>query len=176
MEPVIDTPIGKKENYLVIARVLFISFFIASLLIIVLNLNFIDIYMDIYFGNLKSELLKQFLYGSLGATIACSIFLSKDKEINELESLKSNPNYEILRYPTKEDIHLYIQRIISSGILGVVGVLVLLAGFGYLDISPEKINMKHKILFALSSFLIGVFQSKFYDNLQSIMENIFKKK
>ena len=170
-----DKPVGKPENYMVISRIIFISFFLSCIAIIIQNLNSVDNWLDSYFGLIKSEILKQFFYGTIGATISCSIFFNHDKETNEIESIKGKPNYEILRYPTKEDVHLYVQRIISGGVFAIVGVLVLLAGFGYLDIDMDKLNNKHKILFALSSILIGLFQSKFYDHLISIFDKIFKK-
>ena len=164
------------KNYITISWIIFVSLFVCGSAIVILNLQTIDQFFDLYFGDLKSEILKQFFFGSIGATIACSIFFNEDKELNEMESLKEKPDLSILRYPTKEDVHLYVQRIISSGILGCVGILVLLAGFGYLEIDNEKLNVKHKILFALTSFLIGLFQSKFYEKLQSVLENILKKK
>lgn len=118
-------------------------------------------------------MIKQFFYGALGATVFSSFFLSNDIEINELESLNEEPDLTKLRYPTNEDISLYIQRIISSGFLAIIGAFVLMGGFGYLEVTFEVITLKQKILFALVSFLIGLFQGNFYAKLESVFKRIF---
>lgn len=169
-----EKPVGKKANYKIISLIIYISFIVTGISAIALNLNLVDLWLDDVFGMIKSEIIKQFFYGALGATIFSSFYMSDDVELNELESLKDKPDFTILRYPTKEDIHLYIQRIISSGVLAVFGVFVIIVGFGYLDIDLENINLKHKILFCLVSLMIGLFQGKFYDKLKSVFEKIFK--
>jgi len=169
-----EKPVGKKENYKTISIIIYISFILNGISLIILNVNLVDLWLDNQFGNIKSEILKQFFYGALGATIFSSFFLGDDVELNELESLKDQPDFTILRYPTKEDIHLYFQRIISSGVLAVFGIFVLIVGFGYLDIDLENLNFKHKILFGLVSLMIGLFQGNFYEKLKSIFEKVFK--
>jgi hypothetical protein len=72
---------------------------------------------------------------------------------------------------------MYVQRIISSGILAVLGLVILLAGFSYLDVSYDKdFTAKHKLLFVLASFLIGLNQSKFLARLEKLFDNFFKEK
>jgi hypothetical protein len=121
--------------------------------------------------------IEQFFYGSLAATIACSLFLSKDKEINELEALKTNPDPKELRLPDSIDKRLYVQRIFSSGLLAVFGMFLLLFAFNYLDIDTSKdFTFKQKLLVGIFSFLIGLFQSKFLANIEGFFENFYKTK
>ena len=152
-----EKPIGKKENYIKISWIIVLAIALSGICLLVLNLRYVDNFLDLYFGDLPFEMIKQFFWGVIGASISCSLFLSQDKEMNEIESLKDSPNFQILRYPTKEDIHLYVQRLLTSGILAVIGVLVILTGFGYLDVGISEVGAKHKIIFVLSSVLIGLF-------------------
>lgn len=77
-------------------------------------------------------MIKQFFYGALGATVAGTLFLAKDKDINEIESLKSKPDPLILRHPDRIDKTFYLLRIMTSGVLAIIDTMLILSGFTYL--------------------------------------------
>lgn len=165
------------SEYKKIASIIFWSFLINIICVLALNLKMLESYILEYFGNISSELIKQFFYGAIGATISCSIFLKKDKEMNELESLKENPDPKELRLPDIIDKRLYIQRIITGGILAIMGMLLLLAGFSYLDVDYSgEFTFKQKLFFAISSMLIGIYQSKFLSSIEKIFDGFFQSK
>lgn len=162
-------------EYKKISKIIFISFFICLIGLLVLNSNYAETWIDKQFGQISSELFKQFFYGCLGGTIACSLFLKNDKEVNEVESLKSNPDPLILRLPDSVDKRLYIQRMITSGILAVLGTLIIIAGFSYLEVDyTNGFIFKQKVFFVISSILIGLFQFKFLGSLEKLFDSIFK--
>jgi magnesium-transporting ATPase (P-type) len=129
------------------------------------------------FGYMVRLAFEQFFYGALAATIACSIFLSKDKEINEVEAVKPNPDPKELRLPDIIDKRLYIQRILSSGFLSVFGMFIILFVFNYLDINTANdFTFKQKLLVGVFSFMIGLYQSKFLSNIEKFFDNFAKSK
>jgi hypothetical protein len=163
------------KEYKKISNIIFLSFLINILFILALNYSRIENVIIMNFGGISAEIIKQFFYGAIGATISCSIFLKKDKEINELESLKDKPDPAVLRLPDVIDKRLYIQRIITSGILAILGMLLILAGFSYLEVDfSADFTFKHKLFFAISSLMIGIYQSKFLTSVEKIFEGLFK--
>jgi hypothetical protein len=128
-----------------------------------------------YLGEKVAFGFQLFFWGALGATIAASLFLARDKEDNELESLKPRPDASLLRYPTDIDVHLYGHRILTSACLAVVGSLFLYAGLSYFDVPAELPSPKHRTFFILFAFLIGLYQGNFVTFLnkrfQRILEN-----
>lgn len=103
MEIQMTTP-GDIKYYNYIAWVLFACFAINSFALIALNVTFIEILLANIFGATKAFILQLYFWGALGATIACSMFLADDKEINELESVKNKSDPEVLRYPDFVDL------------------------------------------------------------------------
>ncbi len=165
------------QQYKKITSALFVSFIMNFIFILTINLHFIETKMLLIFGKVVVEGIKQFFYGALAATISCSLFVAKDKDINEVESLNKKPNPLIYRLPDTFDKRMYIQRIISSGVLAVLGFVIILAGFSYLEVNFDKtFTAKHKLLFVLSSFLIGLNQAKFLSRLEKMFDNFFKEK
>ncbi len=159
-----------------ISKLIMISFILNSIILIVCNLKDVDYFLLEYMNNIKLEIMKQFFFGALGATIACSLFLKEDKEINELEEIEDKPDPKILRFPDSVDIQFYIHRILTSGILAVLGSLIILGGFSYLEVDYHHLTIRHKILFAISSLLIGIYQGKFLTHLTGIFDRFFRKK
>lgn len=163
-------------KYKIISRIILSSFIICFLIILCLNVNYIEGWITSVLGQISSEVFKQFFYGMLGGTIACSLFLTHDKETNEVESLKPDPDPQVLRMPDSIDIKLYVQRIITSGVLAVLGTLIIIAGFSYLEVDYSNgFILKHKLFFIISSVLIGLFQVKFLGNLEKLFDSFFKK-
>ena len=163
------------KEYKKIINVLVTSFIINIILILAFNLAIVNCYLTLVFGNLGLELIKQFFYGSIGATIACTLFLAKDKDINELESLKEKPDPKVLRLPDSIDRKFYSLRIATSGLLAIVGAIVILTGFSYLEIDYDQgFSIKQKLLFALASFLIGLYQFKFLNRIENVFNSLFK--
>jgi hypothetical protein len=165
------------KQYMKISTVLFFSFLFNFVILLAVNIKFVEAKLLPFFGQIALEGIKQFFYGALAATISCSLFVAKDKDINELELLKSPPDPSTFRLPDIFDKRMYIQRIICSGILAVLGLVIILAGFSYLEVNYEKaFTAKHKLLFVLSSFLIGLNQSKFLARLEKLFDQFFKEK
>jgi hypothetical protein len=165
------------KEYEAISKIIFWSFFINITSIILFNFKAIDIFLFEYFNIIFIEALHQFFYGALSATIACSLFMAKDKETNELESVKEKPDPSILMLPDCIDRKLYIQRIISSGLLAIVGMMLLLAGFSYLEVNFETtFTFKQKMFFGISSSLIGLYQINFIEKLRKVFDAFYKSK
>ena len=164
-------------EYKNISKILFWSMGLNVAIVILLHFHLIDEYIIQNFGYILRLSIEQFFYGALAATIACSIFLNKDKETNELEALKSNPDPKELRLPDIIDKRQYIQRIISSGFLAVFGMFITLFAFNYLDINAMlDFTFKQKLLIGISSFMIGLYQSKFLSNIEKFFDGFYKSK
>jgi hypothetical protein len=114
-----------------------------------------------YLGPRTAFGLELFFWGALGSSIACSLFLAQDKEENEIECIKEEPDLSVLRYPTVIDVHLYVHRILTSACLAVIGALFLYAGLSYFDVPADLPSPKHRAFFILFSFLVGLFQGNF---------------
>ncbi len=166
---------GSIMFYKTISIIVICSFVLNSLIIIGLNIPFFSEYFILVFGLMKFEIIKQFFYGSLGSTITCSLFLSKDMEINALESTKTIPDLSVLRYPNILNVYMYFQRIFTSGILAILGSFIILAGFSYVNFDYSEFSIKHKILLAISSILIGLYQHKFLRSIRNIFDKFYKE-
>ncbi len=161
--------------YKKILAILFISFPICIIAIVILQLHLVEEWIQYEFGQIGYQLFNQFFLGALGGTIAGSLFLKKDKEINEKEYLKAKSDPTILRLPDEVDKQLYIQRIITSGILTILGTLLIIAGFSYLEVDYKNgFLIKQKIFFSVTSMLIGLYQFKFLGSIEKISDNLFK--
>jgi hypothetical protein len=128
-----------------------------------------------YFGNNAAFGLQLFFWGALGAATASSLFLARDKDENEIESVKPVPDPSRLRYPDEIDVHLYAHRIVTSACLAVVGALCLYAGVSYFDVPAALPNPKHRAFFALFAFLIGLYQGNFVAFLSKRFQKILEK-
>lgn len=166
---------GDINNYKTISYILFAFFFLNSLIIFLLNTICLSTSLQELMGENKALLIQLFFWAALGATIACSLFMSRDKEKNELERVKKEPDPEKLMYPDIIDVYLYIQRIISSGILGIFGAILCFAGFGYFEISIDNLSIKHALFLIIICFLIGMYQPKFLDYISSLAKRFFHK-
>lgn len=121
----------------------------------------------------KVFFIQVYFWGALGATVASSVFMARDKETNETESLKEKTDPNVLRYPDEIDVQLYLHRILTSGFLGVVGGLILLAGFDYFDVPPQVMAVKSKLFLTILSLLIGLFQPNFLASLSDLSKRFF---
>lgn len=158
-----------------ILQILFISFLFCLLSLVSLHLNIVEKWIKFEFGQIGHQLFCQFFYGALGGTIAGSLFLKKDKEINEVESLEDEPDPKKLRLPDEVDKQLYIQRIITSGVLAILGTLMIIAGFSYLEVEyANGFIIKQKIFIVIAGTLIGLYQFKFLGRVEKLFDNFFK--
>jgi len=167
---------GDIKYYKHISIILFISLALNGIIIFILNLHDVLGYFTKLIGEKKTFVLQLYFWAALGATIACSLFMKQDKEINELESIKDQPDPTILCYPDSIDVALYIQRIITSGFFGVIGAAILFAGLGYFDVSAVTLNTKQKVFFIVFCFLIGMYQSDFITYLSNLSKRLIQQK
>ncbi|MGA9112017.1 MAG: hypothetical protein WB290_17175, partial [Smithella sp.] len=110
---------GDIKYYKYITALLIIAFIMEIILLLLFNIENVSQYLESLYGIKKTFVIQLFFWSALGATIACSLFMSEDKEINEVERAKGKPDPVVLRYPDIIDVFLYLQRIITSGVLGV---------------------------------------------------------
>ena len=125
---------GDPKNYKGISIVLFLGLFICAGSILLMNMTPIKSWLEGQFGQRKSFVLQLYFWASLGATVASYKFFAEDKDINEQESVKQTPDPAKLRWPNSYDIILYVQRILFSGVQGIIGSVILFAGLGYLGL------------------------------------------
>ena len=116
-------------EYKKISRIIFLSFFVSLGCIVIIHLQPIDGDLVALLGKISRLAIDQFFYGTIGATIACSIFLSKDKDTNIIESRQVKPDPIKLQLPDELDKWLYLQRIVSSGILAIFGMFLTMLTF-----------------------------------------------
>lgn len=168
-----EKPSNSYSNYSGIIAVIIMSFtFFFTILLVSYNGLIADWLLKYYSVNFL-HFIRVYIFGSIGSTIMCSIFLASDKEQNELESLKSEPDPKVLRYPDKYDCWLYIARILSGGFFGVIAVLFL--NTGLIAVKAEKSNNVNAFLAFILSFLIGCFQFKFINYLDSFAGKVIGK-
>ena len=163
---------GKAENYSKIIWLLIVLFVLNCSVITLFNIDRTEGFFIEVFGASEKFIIELFFWGALGATISSSLFLAQDKEINEIESLKSPPDPNILRYPDIFDVWMYGQRVATSGVLAIVSAVVLLAGLGYFEVEINTVTTKQKMLFVITSFLVGMYQGKFVDFLNSLSKRL----
>lgn len=168
-------PIGDIKNYKHISILIIGALASAGLALILLNTPAGYRITSNYLGEHLCFGVQLFFWGALGAAIASSFFLAKDKEENELESTKEDPNLSLLRYPTNIDVHLYAHRILTSAFLAVIGATFLYAGLGYFDVPADLPNPKHRAFFILFSSMIGLYQGSFVTFLSKRFQKILEK-
>jgi hypothetical protein len=166
---------GDPKYYGHITYLLLVALAVNGALIFVLNTNIASAWLGSLLGPKKAFVTQLFFWAALAGTIASSLFMKHDKDINELESLKDEPDPTVLRYPDIIDVGLYLQRILTSGFLGIVGAAILFAGLGYFDVSSDTLTTKHKLFLVIFSFLIGLYQSNFLTALGEMSKRIFQK-
>jgi len=164
---------GDPKYYLHITLIIITSLCLNGSMIFILNINTVNIWLVSLIGEKKAFIMQLYFWAAARSTIACSIFMKNDKDINELESLKDKPDSRILRYPNIYDVYLYLERILTSGFLGIFGAVLLLAGLGYFDVNPETLTVKHKLFLIIFSFLIGLYQANFLTVLNEMSRRFF---
>ena len=164
---------GNFEQYKKIAIRLNILFAFCLILLLVLHIKPVTVYLIEIFGDRGQTLIKSYFFGNLGALISCSIFLARDKDFNKQIFLKDKNSIKI-ELPDSVDNTMYVQRVITSGILAVLGVTIMFAGLSYLDVQFTSKIDKQKYLAIILSIIIGLYQGKFLKYIDSIFNNIFK--
>jgi len=139
------------------------------------NTNAGGAWLRAVFGSMSALMLELYFWGALGATVASYKFFAEDKERNELESVKEVPRPEELRYPNLLDVALYGLRIVFSGVLGVVGALVMIAALGYFDAPTASPTTKLRLFLVIACFLIGMYQNEFLAALARLNQSILEK-
>jgi len=165
---------GNPENYRWIAAILYTGFGASGIAIVILNMTPVELYLLQVFEPTKLFVLQLYFWATMGATIASYKFFATDKDMNECESQKPNPDPSLLRYPDSFDVILYSQRIVFSGFLGVVGAAILYAGLGYFDAPLETGSLKQNVFFIVFCFLIGVYQNDFLAFLAGLKQRLFR--
>lgn len=160
------------KNYSKISALLLSAMVASGLLILLCNVHPIIDYLRKYAGPTKALIIQLYLWGALGGTIAAYKFFATDKDINEVESRKEKPDLTLLRFPDKYDVQLYIHRIVISGFLGLISGIVLYAGLGYFDTTPDADVPKHKAFFAVFALLAGMQQNQFIMFLKSLHKKL----
>lgn len=165
---------GKPEYYKGIIIVIFLSFATNIGALIAFNVDLTEPWLIQILGRNEAFIFELFFWGALGATISSSLFLSEDKEINELEALKDNPDPAVLRYPDAIDVCLYVQRILTSGLLAVISAVILFAGLGYFEVDINNIATKQQMLFIITAFLVGMYQGNFIVFLSKLSKKMLQ--
>ena len=168
-------PIGDIKYYKYISMLIIIALASSGVALICLNSSIGQRTVLGYLGPMAAFGLQLFFWGALGAAIASSLFLARDKEENELESLKKEPDLSALRYPTDLDVHLYAHRILTSACLAVIGGLFLYAGLSYFDVPAGLPNPKQRAFFILFAFLIGLYQGNFVAFVSKRFQKILER-
>ena len=172
-----DEPLlGNATLYSKICWTLLAAFLVCGVAILALNCIAIVSALARLVGPDKVFFIQIYFWGALGATVASSIFLGKDKEANVTESVKEKPDPNVLQYPDAIDVHLYLHRILTSGFLGVVGGLVILGGLGYFDVPPRVMAVKQRLFLIVFSFLIGLYQANFLTSLSDLSKRFFHQR
>jgi hypothetical protein len=166
---------GDFKNYGKISKMLTWLFIVCLLIILILHAYIVTEWLKTIFGDKGQTLIKSFFFGSLGAIISSSIFLSRDKETNKQLFAKNQRSKEI-DLPDCLDRQMYLHRVITSGALAVLGTLIIFAGLSYVDVKYTSEIDKQKYLIIVASFLIGLYQGKFLKFIDSLFDNIFRPK
>lgn len=166
---------GDIKYYKHISVLITVSFLVNITILLIMNISSYSLFLEGLLGIKKTFVIELFFWAALGATIACSLFLSEDKEMNEVESVKENPDPKILRYPDEIDVIQYLHRIITSGILGVIGALMLFSGLFFFEANLEILSIKHRMFFVILCFLIGLYQRNFIAYLGDMFRKILEK-
>jgi hypothetical protein len=175
MAEIKDKLTGDPNLYKAISLILTAAFILNAIVLLTLNISSIEAWFDQLMGERRSFFIQLFFWGTTGATIAGSVFMANDKEINELERVKDRPDPTTLRYPNEIDVWLYVQRILSSGFLALFGAAFLFAGLGYFDVSIDSLTAKHRVFLIVFCFLIGLFENRFLETLNTLSKRLFEK-
>lgn len=167
---------GSIRYYRPIATVLFVSLAVCMGMLVVLNINRVATWLAEVLGQRKAFVIELYFWAALGATVASYKFFAQDKDVNELEAAKEEPDPAVLRYPNALDVVLYVQRILFSGVLGVVGAVILFAGLGYFDASFDNWGFKQEMFFIVFCFLIGIYQNDFLAFLSELNKKLFQRR
>lgn len=170
-----DPLVGDPSYYRQITALITLSFIFNGLLLLGLNTVVISGWLLTLFGPLKAFVIQLFFWAALGATVAASIFMNQDKEVNELERLKGTPDLAVLRFPNAIDVWLYGQRILTSGFLGVIGASLFVAGLWYFDVPISDLTPKHQLFLAIVSFTVGLYQTDFLSALKGFWKKLLTK-
>lgn len=170
-----NRPVGDIKYYTYISILVIAALVLSGATLLWLNSSVGRKVLFSYLGPKVAFGLQLFFWGALGAAIASSLFLARDKEENELESIKETPDLATLRYPTNLDVHLYAHRILTSACLAVIGALSLYAGLSYFDVPADLPNPKQRAFFILFAFLIGLYQGNFVAFLSKRFQKILER-
>ena len=170
------TPPGAPYYYDYIAVVIFCAFLICCASLVFLNVNTVGVCVEEIFGRRKAFILQLYFWAALGATIESYKFFAEDKERNELEDIKEHPDPNELRWPNSQDVVLYIQRILMSGAMGILGAAVLLAGLGVFDATQQDWGTKQKMGMIVFCVVVGMYQEDFLVFVSGVKEQFFKGK
>ena len=165
----------EEKYYLHIAVVIGIAFVSILACLVAAYTNQWSAWLLAVFGERNALFVEMYFWAALGATIATYKFFANDKERNELEGLKEAPDPKELRYPNLLDVFLYAYRILISGVLGVIGAVVLLAGLGYFDVSTDAVTTKLRLFLVIVCFLVGMHQNEFLSALANLNRSVLSK-
>lgn len=167
-------PDGEKY-YLHIAIVIGTAFVVVLSAIVAAYTLVGGMWLSGVFGARNALLVELYFWAALGATVASYKYFAEDKERNEIEAAKATPDPNELRYPNLLDVFLYAYRILFSGVLGVLGAVVLLAGLGYFDVSIDSVATKVRLFLVTVCFLVGMHQNEFLSALHRLNESVLDK-
>lgn len=159
-----------------ITFLLFAALFGSVLGIALIHLNPLRPWLSSLFGPFTLQLIEMYFWGALGGTISAYKFLARDKDQNEVESLKKKPDPENLRYPNRLDVALYAQWVLISGVLAVLGAIVSLAGLFYFEAGPGVGELKRRMFLTVFAFLVGFFQNDFLVFLADLSRRLFRQR
>ena len=169
----VNSPIGDERNYKSISKALLSLFVGICIALVALGSKSVGSWADATFGG-YGYLIQVYLWGALGGLVASYKFLANDKELNELEAVKEKPDPAILRYPTDIDVYLYIQRVLISGVLGVVSSLLVLAGLLYFQVNTAEQPFRQRVFMAVLAFVVGLQENDFLSFLATLNRKLLR--
>jgi hypothetical protein len=160
--------------YYAICGILFAFFLVDGAALLVLNSISGAAWVAGLVGSNRAYFVHLFFWGCTGATITSSVFVARDKDLNETEAAKEDGKGDV-RYPNWIDVWMYAQRILSSGFLAVFAAALVLAGLGYFDAPLDNATTKHKMFFVVLAMLIGLYENRFLVSMEQLSLRLFKK-
>jgi len=151
-----------------IATFLFLAFCLNAGALVTLNVTRIAVWLTELVGLKKTFLIQLFFWAEMGAVVSSSKYLVHDIETHRAEQAKPRPDTAVLRYPTALDVLIYAQRMLVSGVLGVIGAILFLAGLGHFDVQADVLVTRHQCVLAVLAFLVGLFQGYFLAFLNNL--------
>jgi hypothetical protein len=183
--PVLKSPVsppplepysGDPYYYDYIAVVLFCALLICCSFLIFLNIKNVEVCTEDMFGPRKAFILQLYFWAALGATVTSYKFFKDDKERNEVAFLNKTPDPLELRWPDSQNVILYIQRILMSGVMGIIGAVILLSGLSVFDSVPQEWGTKQKMGLIVFCVVVGMYQKDFLEFVSGIKDQFFKSK